>query len=353
MIRSVAGCLLGTAIGDALGLPYEGLTPQRAARLLGPPDSYRLLFGRGMISDDTEHACLVAQALIASAGDPEHFSRALSWRLRKWLWALPAGIGLATLRALLRLSIGVPPGGSGVNSAGNGPAMRSAVLGAAIDDVPRLTELVHRASVITHRDPRAEAGAFAVALAAHHARRSPAVERSEYLRDLERFIPAGGSQIVPLIARALDHGQSGESTVAFAVALGLPRGVTGYINHTVPVAICAWARHPRDIVAAVGEAIRCGGDTDSVAAIVGGLVGTGSGPEGIPKPWLDDLAEWPRTVKWMEQLAEQLVRVLETGKPEEPLDVSFAATLLRNLFFLAVVLNHGLRRLFPPYQRMQ
>ena len=61
--RTIVGCILGMAVGDALGLPYEGLTPQRAAKLLGRPDRQRLLLGCGMVSDDTEHACFVAQSL--------------------------------------------------------------------------------------------------------------------------------------------------------------------------------------------------------------------------------------------------------------------------------------------------
>ena len=40
---------------------------------------------RGMVSDDTEHACMTAQALLASAGDPDLFARDLAWRLRLWL----------------------------------------------------------------------------------------------------------------------------------------------------------------------------------------------------------------------------------------------------------------------------
>ncbi len=51
----IVGSLLGTAIGDSIGLPYEGLSRRRAKRLLGPPDRHRFLFGRGMVSDDTEH----------------------------------------------------------------------------------------------------------------------------------------------------------------------------------------------------------------------------------------------------------------------------------------------------------
>ena len=60
---AVGGAILGCAVGDALGLPYENLSRRRGVRLLGEPDRHRFLFGRGMVSDDTEHTCMVAQAL--------------------------------------------------------------------------------------------------------------------------------------------------------------------------------------------------------------------------------------------------------------------------------------------------
>ena len=101
---AIEGCLLGMAVGDALGLPYEGLAPRRAARLFGEPDRHRFFFGRGMMSDDTEHACMTAQAFIATGGDPDRFARNLAWRLRGWIIGLPAGIGYGTLRAILRNS---------------------------------------------------------------------------------------------------------------------------------------------------------------------------------------------------------------------------------------------------------
>lgn len=71
-------------MGDALGLPYEGVSPQRAPRLLGPPDRYRFLLGRGMISDDTEHTCMVAQSLIEARGDVDVFTKRFASRLRWW-----------------------------------------------------------------------------------------------------------------------------------------------------------------------------------------------------------------------------------------------------------------------------
>src|SRR3954471_18836892 len=124
---AVVGCLLGMAVGDALGLPAEGMSRRRQRRLFPDVGRYHFLFGRGMASDDTEHACLTAQALITSAGDAERFAGDLARRLRWWFLGLPAGIGRATARACLKLWLGYPPGRSGVFSAGNGPAMRSPI----------------------------------------------------------------------------------------------------------------------------------------------------------------------------------------------------------------------------------
>ena len=63
--EAIFGCLLGTAVGDALGLPCEGMTPQKQRRYFGEIVGHRLFFGRGLYSDDAEHTILVAQALIS------------------------------------------------------------------------------------------------------------------------------------------------------------------------------------------------------------------------------------------------------------------------------------------------
>ena len=155
--RAITGCLTGLAVGDALGLPYENLSPRRAGRLFTDVDRYHFLFGRGMFSDDTEHACMTAQALLASGGDGSRFARSLSWRLRWWLFGCPPAIGLATLKACLKLWLGFSPNRSGVRSAGNGPCMRGPILGVALGDRPEmLGEFLARSTRMTHTDPRAE-----------------------------------------------------------------------------------------------------------------------------------------------------------------------------------------------------
>lgn len=347
--HSVTGCLLGTAVGDALGLPYEGLSPQRAARWLGEPDRYRFCFGRGMVSDDTEHACIVAQTLISVGDDPSAFARELTRRLRWWLLGMPAGIGWATLRAALWSWCGVSPDRSGVFSAGNGPAMRSAILGLAVDDEESRQQLVRASTRLTHTDPKAEIGARAVAWAARWARDHEKVDATEFaerLRDALRDLPA--AEFLTLLDRVLTSCHRGESTPAFAETLGLSRGVSGYMYHTVPVVLHAWLTHPRDYRAAVMTVIRCGGDADTTAAIVGGIVGSAVGESGIPVAWLTGLCEWPRTVPWLRRLASTLVAARTTPTCVAP-KLPVLGLLARNAWFASVVLLHGFRRLAPPY----
>ena len=347
---AIVGCILGTAVGDAIGLPYEGLSRRRGARLFGEPDRHRFLLGRGMVSDDTEHTCLVAQSLIAAGDDVETFAHELARRLRLWLLGVPAGIGWATLRATLRLCVGIPPDRSGVFSAGNGPAMRSPVLGAAIDDRDLLRRFVRASTRITHTDPKAEYGALTVALAANMASKGVPVEGLEFTHAVREILSdVSAEELLALLDEAVASVLMGRSTPEFAASIDLEKGVSGYVYHTVPVVIHAWLSHPHDFRSAVVDVVRCGGDTDTTGAIVGAIVGAAVGSAGIPPEWLGRLCEWPRTAGWMERLGNQLYEARSSGTPAAPLRLPVYGLVPRNLLFLLVVLLHGLRRLVPPY----
>lgn len=348
-LDAIRGCLLGTAAGDALGLPMEGISRARQARRFREIEPYAFVFGRGMCSDDTEHTAMVAQALIASGGDPRRFGKSLAWRFRFWLLGLPAGIGWATLRALIKLWMGFGPATSGVYSAGNGPAMRSAILGACFGRQPeKLRELVRINTRITHTDPRAEAGALAVAVAAGCAvRHGTQVMARDFAASLRETGGTGEMETVAAgIAEAIEDGVD---TAKYAVSLGCEAGVSGFVAHTVPVALHAWLSHPDDLQAALTAVIRCGGDTDTAAAVVGGIVGAGIGAAGIPEPFTGRLAETPRSVAWLGEVARRLERTVESGLPGDPVPLSITRLMIRNVVFLLLVLGHGLRRLLPPY----
>src|SRR5207247_10020219 len=136
-----------------------------------------------------------------------------------------------------KLWCGFSPKNSGVFSAGNGPAMRSAVLGAAVDDLKLLRSLVSATTRITHTDPKAEWGAWAVALAARRARERDHIDGSRYLDELRSTLASEpAAEFLGLIEKAAQSAVVGASTVSFAESLGLGKGVSGYVYHTVPVA---------------------------------------------------------------------------------------------------------------------
>ncbi|GAB4456126.1 MAG: ADP-ribosylglycohydrolase family protein [Armatimonadaceae bacterium] len=345
----IAGCLLGTAVGDALGLPAEGLSRTRQKNLFGTMGSYRLLPGIGMVSDDTEHTVMTAQALIASGGEPERFARKLANALRRWILLLPAGVGLATARACGKLLLGFPPDRSGVFSAGNGPAMRSAILGACYpENRAHLYALVRATTRLTHTDPKAEYGAAAVAFAA--AQFACGVPDAPNLCTLLRtFLPDDAAPLLVALEAMADSVLRAETTEEFAASQNLSERVSGYVYHTVPVALHAAYRNPDDFRRAVLAAIHCGGDTDTVAAITGGIVGAGVGEEGIPDEWRRGLRDFPLSYARLLSFAAPLALAVSTGQPGSVPRLPLLPTMARNLFFFLIVLLHGMRRLFPPY----
>jgi ADP-ribosylglycohydrolase len=347
----VIGCILGTAAGDALGLPYEGLSPARIGKLVKGSWHHRLLFGHGLVSDDTEHTCFMAQALLDSPDDPDKFEKRLSWSLRWWLLGLPAGVGLATLKSIFKLWIGFPPEKSGVFSAGNGPAMRSALLGVVFGDSPeRLKEFVRRSTRVTHSDPKAYFGALAVAVAAHHSTSAKQTSGDAFLKSLKKFLeeePA--EEFLELIEKASLSAMKGDSVSTFAASIGCSKGISGFTYHTVPCVIQTWLRHPTNFRSAVEDILSAGGDTDTTGAILGSIVGAGVGKAGIPGEWLDGIIEWPRSIRWMEELGNKLVRLLDGDTTVGTQSLFVPGVLIRNAIFLMIVLAHGLRRLAPPY----
>jgi ADP-ribosylglycohydrolase len=341
--------MLGTAVGDAMGLAYEGLSKRRQRRIFTEFTKPKFLFGHIMVSDDTEHTYMAAQALIVSAGEPKRFARSLAWRLRFWLLGLPAGIGLATLRSIIKLWMGFSPDHSGVFSAGNGPAMRSAIIGVCCGRrTETLRALVHASTCMTHSDPKAEHGALAVALAASFSAEGD-YDKNRYCCEAQKLLGTDGQELIELVLKAAESADRGAATDEFAATIGLSHGVTGYVNHTVPIALHAWFLHPNDYRSGVLGAIRCGGDTDTVAAIAGAIIGAGVGRDGIPNDWLNALFEWPRTVSWVDNLGQHLAEVCADGVPQKAVGVHFYAIPFRNALFAGIVLIHGLRRLLPPY----
>ena len=345
---SLYGALVGCAVGDALGIAYENLSPRRVLRLFPDPTRYHLLPSMGLISDDAEQAMMTLRALACSGGAPERFLGLLATELRVWLATLPAGIGLSTARAGIRLWLGVSLQRSGVHSAGNAPALRGAILGVALADEPeRRASLTRLATRLTHTDPKAEAGAhFCADLAALAAHSAGAPLPADALRQRIDACPAELRE--PLHA-ALASVEAGQSTEAFAQSQGWRRGVSGYIVHTAAAALHAWLRSPDDFVQAAAALVRCGGDTDSTAALLGIWMGAHLGEQVVPDALLARLKDPLARPDAMRALAAATARAVQSATPQPVRRPLYPLRLGRNLLFLALVIAHLLRRALPPY----
>lgn len=355
--RSIAGCLIGGAAGDSLGLCCEGISPRRIKLLYPDVSRHRFLFGRGMISDDTEHSMMAAAAVAVSRGDEKAFLADFEASLRRWLFTLPPGVGFATLRACLKLAFFFSPENSGVFSAGNGPAMRSAVLGAALGgDIELMKKFVRASARVTHADPKAYEAALAVALAAKFSSEGRLLAGEEFAAAYAGIASgAEGEELAGLLRRAAESVRRGEGTAEFASALCGENGVSGYSFHTVPAVIHCWLKNGSDFRGAIIEMISCGGDADTTAAILGGIIGAGTGPEGVPAEWTGSMISWPYTIECMRRAADAAAASLSAGPAgEAPPHAAFKRpsaffSFLRNLLTIAAIPFHVVRRCLPPY----
>ena len=341
----VAGLLLGAAAGESLGLPGTYLSRKTWARRFPGPLRQRFLFGRGMIGGDTELTVMTAQAVLSSGGDVESFLLSFSWRLRYWLLFLPLECDWTTFQATIRLWSGISCRESGILSAGNGAAARSAVIGALFPDPIERREFVRLGAQVTHRDPRAFHGALAVSEMAALALVTPAGQKPE-LEDLctrLRVLVSHDPEWLSLVDRMEDGWKHNVSTADFAASLGQKSAVSGHVFHTVPVALYGWYSHYGDIRETLNAVIRCGGDTASSGAIAGALAGAAANADAIPPEYLNRILEYPYSPEFMHRLATQLAR-FSLGVPASAVPAAYWAIPLRNLVFNISALYHLIGR---------
>jgi len=287
------GCLLGLAIGDALGMPVEGWSAEAIQARCGRLAKFLPAPGRGLMAgqftDDTQMAIYLAQSIVDCGGvNPEQVAQA--WV--DWLHSGDVrGIGRSTHLSLRRLASGTPwreSGQRGEYAAGNGAAMRIAPVGlVGCLDLERLRGDVHDVSVITHAHPEAVAGAQAVAYAVVQLATRRA-EPSAILADTLAFI--GPGEVADNLRRAGELLAVGTSTSEALARLGN----TGWVVHTIASSFFCFLKTVEDFEATVVAAVMGGGDTDTIAAIAGALSGAHNSASGIPARWLEGVEDRER-----------------------------------------------------------
>ncbi|MGW1378673.1 ADP-ribosylglycohydrolase family protein [Streptomyces sp. NPDC002446] len=269
------GAVLGSAVGDALGAPFE----------FGEPGAYRARFpdgvgdmwagggwDRGEATDDTQMAVLTAHSLLEHGGLdlPDVFRR-----FQRWAAAGPKDIGLQTEDVL---GSGLPWDRAaaahfarGDRAAGNGALMRAAPAAVCFAGRGRAATMdaARHLSALTHGDPAAWEG-------------------TAVFHELIRVALGGGDPLaaVPdaLAAVHPDHRDRWAVVLAPDWHPGLATEFNGAVWPCLGSAL--WAlRGTGSYAAAVGAAIDLGGDTDTVAAVTGALAGAVHGAAAIPDRW--------------------------------------------------------------------
>lgn len=325
----VRGCLVGLAVGDALGAPLEGLSAQQIRSHYGvvadyvdgarawkkKPFRWRL---PGLYSDDTQQALALCDVLLERKKiDLDRLAEiylALATPKGSYVGA-HRGVGRSFRQVLLELEQGVSPTATGQTSAGIGAAMRIAPVGLYFGgDLDAMFEAVVTASMMTHRDIRSLAGALAVShavrrLAAGAARKPSFLFRiaSDVNRDEVRI----AARYPHAVASLREHRQSLSRAVAHVESLldmsrdralaalieeanhhgadpPCKRATMGFPPACIPT--CLYLFLTTDsFEEALIDVINLGGDADSAGAILGALAGSHYGIGGIPDRWLTRL----------------------------------------------------------------
>jgi ADP-ribosylglycohydrolase len=282
----------GLSVGDALG--ETCFRPENWDALLDDPRATAR--GPWPYTDDTAMALGIFEVLERHGRvDQDHLTGrfAARWQAQPW-----RGYGAGAFRLLGAIHAGADWRAAaealfGGGSFGNGSAMRIAPLAGyfAEDGSEKVAEQAALSAAVTHMHPEGVAGGIAAAVAGAYAwanrdrRTDEAVKRGLFDAVLSQT-PAGQ------VRKGIEHA----ATIPFelsieAVSRLLGNGSRISCQDTVPFCVWVAARHLDDYQTAIVNTIRAGGDIDTNAAIVGGIVALAVGRDAIPPDWLKDREE--------------------------------------------------------------
>jgi len=293
MLDRFRGCLLGVAVGDALGMPTEGYTANEIRARFGPvrdmmpaPEGhFHTGLLAGQFTDDTEETLMLAESMIEGYGfSADRFAEKLTawgtaWTLDE---RLNRGVGFATRSAVESMIAGTSWKESGLPLPTCGAAMRAAPIGLLYhSDLNIVKSYANLQSLPTHSSPAARAGAVAVAVGV-------ALSLKGFSKEMIlRTAASQASRIDVEFAERLLWILS-LMDLPPEDALGLIRS-SPLAAETVPAAFYCFLKFEPEkglIMAAAS-----GGDTDSIASIAGSFYGAAAGSPWIPQRWLSALEQ--------------------------------------------------------------
>ena len=312
------GALAGLALGDALGMPTQAMSPQQIRAVYGhitglvdgdASQPYAPGMPAGSVTDDTEQALLVASLLIRGRGSSSgrvalnvvEFAHALlAWEDSMIERGSLDLLGPSTKAALERVRAGEDPltvGGAGTT---NGAAMRVTPIGIAVstEDPEAFAEAVWSSCRVTHATRQGFQSAALVAAAVSmgiDTVRTPSPDLRSLLWKAVTYVdslPERGAwtpdpDVVAATRRAMQLAVNPASSSLECLVEQVGTSVAS--AHAIPMAFALLARDPSP--QALLDAANIGGDTDTIGAIAGAILGAALGVQVLPADSLSMIEE--------------------------------------------------------------
>ena len=293
------GALAGLALGDALGMPTQAMSPQQIQTVYGhvtglvdgdKSQPYAPGMAAGSVTDDTEQALLIASLLLKGHGsglnlDASEFSHALlAWEDSMNERGSLDLLGPSTKAALERVRAGENPLRVGGEGTTNGAAMRVTPIGiaASTSDRQLFADAVWSSCQVTHATRQGFQSAALVAAAVSLGIDAGAADVTDLLWKAVAFVrslPERGAwspepDVVAATHRALKLAAQPPSSLEW---LAGQIGTAVAAAQAIPMAFALLARDPSP--RALLQAANLGGDTDTIGAIAGAILGASLGVE--------------------------------------------------------------------------
>ena len=312
------GALAGLALGDALGMPTQAMSPQQIRSVYGTitglvdgdaSQPYAPGMPAGSVTDDTEQALLIASLLIRGRGSSSghvalnavEFAHALlAWEDSMIERGSLDLLGPSTKAALERVRAGEDPLTVGGEGTTNGAAMRVTPIGIAVstEDPEAFAEAVWSSCRVTHATRQGFQSAALVAAAVSmgiDAARSPSLDLRSLLWKAVTYVdslPERGAwtpdpDVIAATRRAMQLAVNPASSSLECLVEQVGTSVAS--AHAIPMAFALLARDPSP--RALLDAANIGGDTDTIGAIAGAILGAALGGEVLPADSLSMIEE--------------------------------------------------------------
>ena len=286
MDDKIKGCIFGLAIGDAVGLRYENVKPKD----INENNIGKVCFG-GSISDDTEHMLLISKSILKTSNIKD-FEKDFKCELKKWMFSFPVNIGKTTLISIMRSFF---KSGYGIKGTGNGSVMRIAPVGLIFyNDNKKLIEYATSSCKITHNSEESVVNSIAIStLIAYilknniNEKNKPSLENLRNLLDSISHSIFWKETIDELEKAILDDIEP----IALVEKWTKGKGAVGYTKYSTLLSIFCWFKYYGDYEKTIKEIIKCGGDTDTNAAIVGSITGATIGFSNIPEHLVNKIGD--------------------------------------------------------------